>query len=82
MGITYKMTVKSHISKLFSWLNHFGNRVVLLHESTEEHKFNIINKSAAGMHDTPPSKFNLVQMHGINLQYQTTSSRYELLNKV
>ena len=25
------------------------------------------NKSAAGMHDTPPRKFNLVQMHRISL---------------
>ena len=29
--------------------------------------YSIINKSAAGMHDTPPCKFNLVQMHRISL---------------
>ena len=46
------------------------------------HNMPVKNKSAAGMHDTPPHKFDLVQMHNINLQYQTTSSRYELLNKV
>ena len=59
---------KTCLSRLYVKTDHFE----LKHESfampsqiISQHLF-LLNKSTAGMHDTPPRKFNLVQMHRIS----------------